>query len=163
MDAEVLALTFSETVDGASLVINSIVIQSTGSSTALSHSLQSGPDGVWNSYIVNPEPAVVVTVHLGKNDMNQLKIDVGLADSSADTFVSFVASAISDMNQNQVVAIGSDNALVAASYTADSTDPVLEFFDLDLTAETLALTFSETVDSSSIPSISDLHLFLLFR
>ena len=55
---------------------------------------------------------------------------------------------IRDMNQNTVVPI--TTAQNVRVYTIDETTPSLESYDIDMTAEVLTLTFSETVDTATL-------------
>ena len=53
------------------------------------------------------------------------------------------------MNTNPVVAITKGNALPVTSYIFDTSNPILEEFDLDMNTVILTLTFDETVEICS--------------
>merc|ERR1711871_191988 len=85
-------------------------------------------------------------------DMNQIKMLRSLAQSDGSTYLIHSWEAanamIWDMNQNAVVPI--TTAQNVRVYTIDETTPSLESYDLDMTAEVLTLTFSETVDTATL-------------
>ena len=98
----------------------------------------------------------VVTVHLGRLDLNELKKDINLATSNTNTYIALEATAVADMKLNPVIPIGTLIPLPVTSYTEDRIAPELERFDLDMDASTMILYFSETVD----PTTLDLSQFL---
>ena len=71
----------------------------------------------------------------------------------SDTFLSVTAYAILDMSGNEVAAIKEGSALACntGEFSEDRTSPKLENFKLDMDGSpTLTLTFSETMDASTI-------------
>jgi hypothetical protein len=83
-------------------------------------------------------------------DLNTIKIDLELAASDATTYLSFTSALVGDMAGNSVVAVHGDNAKQVGLYARDQTDPTLIGVGLDLTSETLTLSFSETVLAGSL-------------
>jgi hypothetical protein len=65
---------------------------------------------------------------------------------------------VNDTAGNQVTARAVDGALAVANYTADGVRPTIEKFDFDLASGALTLSFSETMNASSI----DVTLLTLF-
>jgi hypothetical protein len=155
MNDERLFLTFSETVNPASLAIPAITIQAAQGSTLLKRVLTvdspASSDPAY-SQVLTTGPEVVIEVLLGKNDMNNLKLQVGLADSHTSTYLFMGLGAILDMASLPVDEILASQAMKVDSgdYIQDDVDPNLISFDLDLTAETLTLNFDETVNSASL-------------
>jgi len=146
MDSGVLSLTFSETIKGVdSLVIDELQIQA--SETA------AGGEFYVPLHDVTPASTaddVVFNVHFGVEDLNEIKRLSELATSTSNTFLTFSEAAISDMNDNAVVARVDGDAIQASAFVEDTTSPNLVSFDLDLTSEVLTLTFDETVRASSL-------------
>ncbi len=139
MDSGILSLTFSETVNGSSLLPEQLTLLGEPSNnTVYEHTLQ----GAW---FVTPNYTTILTIVLLDSDLNEIKRQRGLATSSADTFLSFTAELVVDMNDNYVIPKTEIESLQVTNFTSDETSPVLRSFDLDLTSELLTLTFSETV------------------
>ena len=93
-------------------------------------------------------PVVVIT--LGEYDLNEIKRLTNLATDVSNTFISFTSVAVVDMNNNKVVEIDRDNAVMAAEVILDENPPYLRYFHLDMNMGQLLLTFNETVNASSL-------------
>ena len=78
-------------------------------------------------------------------DTNALKADRKLAINQATTYVRVDTGAIKDANNNDCAAITDGSALLATKWVKDATKPTLTGYDVDMTAETITVTFSETV------------------
>ena len=98
----------------------------------------------------------IVTIQLGRLDLNEIKKDVNLATSNTDTHLALDVTAVSDMKFNPVVAITTLLPLPVTNYTEDRVAPELEAFDLDMDASKMNLYFSETVN----PTTLDLSQFV---
>jgi len=146
LTTDTLRLSFSETVRSSSLDPTQITIQSTANSIELSHMLTGG--------IASPADTTFIDLSLTPNDLNNLKLYPNLATSISNTYISFTANTIRDMAGNMVVAIPTSNAEIAADFFEDRVSPILVSFDLNLQDHILALTFDETVDTSSFRILS---------
>ena len=143
VDGGTLTLLFSESVDAGSLDVEQISLQSSANTTQSSFYLSS--DSFTES--VN---GTIILLNISDSDLNLLKQMTDLATSNDTTFLSLTPSTIDDMSGNPVVEIPLANALQVAGFTTDTTSPQLESFVLDLDNEELLLTFSETVNVSSL-------------
>jgi hypothetical protein len=139
-----LSLTFSEIVNVQTLQPTYFALQHVMSSpmASLKYTLTGGT--------ANPSVnGVTVTIDLSVTDLDEIKSRYGLAVSKATTYLSFSADAIKDMNTNGIVAVDSDNAVLAQAWTADSTAPTLVSFALDMSLRKLTISFSETMQLTS--------------
>ena len=96
---------------------------------------------------------VVITVHIGRADLDGIKKNTRLALAGNTTFLAITAKLVADKNNNSVVAIAGNAALSVADYTPDSTRPDLTKVTLEYIAKNTAqlyLEFSETVLASSL-------------
>jgi hypothetical protein len=149
LDTGVLALTFDEPVNGLSLNVADLTLQSSTSSPAETVTLTDGTVSTANSTHVN--------VTLVVDDLNSLKKRTQLAISQATTFLSMVGGAVVDMNANDVTAIANTAALGASQFIADASSPQLVSFDLDMNALLMTIIFSETMSVSSV-NVSEIAL-----
>ena len=186
LTAETLELTFDETVNASSLMIDQITIHSeptvreipaSGSGMGLDFTTQppslsgsgsgsgsgSTPDemeellmfttltvGSDNSSYSRSTDSTVIIINLGPDDLNSLKVQTNLATGPNNTYASFPNTTIADMNDNLVVSVSEFEAEPVNAFYPDFIAPVFVRFDLNLTSETLLLTFSEVVNASSI-------------
>lgn len=143
MDSAILRLTFSEPVRGSTLDVSQIFIQPSSNSTEFVALVDSTTESV-NSH--------TVVIDLSLSDYNRIRI-TEFAKTENDTYLSMTDSAIFDIAvtvPNQVIAIPMYSARQVDNYTADSTQPFLLSFQLDLTTESITLTFSEPVRPSTL-------------
>jgi hypothetical protein len=145
MTAETLTMTFTEPIDAGTFDAADFSLQSenvTGGDT--DHLTLSGSLG-------STDDSDTLLLELDSATVNALKADSDLAVSRSSTFMSIVdGGSITDMAGNTLTAIGNSSAMNAAAHTGDRTDPTLESFTLNLDTFVLALTFSETVNASSL-------------
>lgn len=139
---EILTLTFSETVNVDSLDVTQLSLQPVANATKSLHTLTAASF----SESIN---GTVVMVNISLGDLNRIKQLTSLAVDRDSTFVSATELAVRDMNNNTLVSVPTENALQVTNFTSDQTDPELVSVQLDLDAETLALSFSETVNVST--------------
>ena len=92
----------------------------------------------------------VITVLIGKDDLNEIKRLADLATSISNTFIVLSSDTIMDMNRNNLTEVESTNAVQVSRVIPDETPPIIEGFDLDMNLGRLTLTFNETVESSSL-------------
>ena len=138
---ETLELFFSETVRARSLDVTGITLQdefATVNYTLTGVSFSNSVDGT------------SIVIRLGRDDLNIIKLETGLATASDNTFISYTSATIFDVLNNAVENRSVNLALQVRNFTGDFISPELEGFSLDLTNETLTLSFSETVNASSL-------------
>ena len=87
-----------------------------------------------------------VVVTIGPADLNRIKQIRNLATQESNTYLTVAATVANDVNGVDVIAVTDGNSLLASSFTADITRPVLEGWTLDMNSDQIILTFSETVD-----------------
>uniref|UniRef100_A0A1X7V1F8 Uncharacterized protein n=1 Tax=Amphimedon queenslandica TaxID=400682 RepID=A0A1X7V1F8_AMPQE len=158
LNSGIISLTFSETVDSTSIDVSTI-------------QLLAGPDDLFNetvSYSLTPgslpigtqtlsSNSSLIIVSLGSTDLNEIKRLSELATEEANTYISITNNTIIDMYGNLVVPRDPEDPLMANLVVRDTTPPTLEEYTLDLDEGLLQLTFSETVNASSLV-ISSLSL-----
>jgi hypothetical protein len=142
MTAGTLTLTFGETINASSLVVNALTIQSTAGSDATSVTLTGGS--------VTSVSSTVLRINLTAADLNALKLETELVRSVSSSFLSASASFVKDNAGVGAEAILTSAAAVIATYTSDTAAPTLVAFDLNMNSSDLSLTFSEVVNASSI-------------
>ena len=143
--ADELVLTFDETVNAGTIVPSLFSLQSTRnltSSVFVSYQLT----GARQISSVNSS---VVTIDLLIDDLNAIRRFPDFVTTVDNTFIAYNASAVEDMNGNQILALDLSAAIMASLVTSDSTSPRVESFNFDLSSDQLTLIFSETVSRSS--------------
>ena len=100
------------------------------------------PLAQFNSYML--------IVYLSREDLNEVKKLTALATNNDDSYLSITSTAVLDMVGNNVTAIPPNAARMTSGYTRDVTEPVLLSYDLDIDAGNLTITFSETVNVSTL-------------
>lgn len=149
LTSDQLTLYFSETVLARSLNISEITLQNRQSAATQSHTLQMG-DPPLLSLLPSEEDYHVLVVQLGKNDTNILKVFTNLATHRNNAYISITSSMVDDMNRNAITPIPVFNAKRVDNFFEDLIRPELLGFEFDLDAGQLVLTFSETVNASSL-------------
>ena len=148
MDSTTLILTFNETVNTSSLDVSHITIQhNTTSSTDYHSSPRSLTPHQTHTLSDNGH---VVVIHLGPLDRNEIKRRQNLAISEGTTYLTGTPLAIRDMNGNQFAAIPDGAAQQVAVYIADESPPLITNVTVDMDAGLFVLTFSETVNASTL-------------
>jgi hypothetical protein len=82
---------------------------------------------------------------MSASDLVQLKLLASVGRDQSNTFVSLDAGGITDHASNPVIEVPSSAAQQVSVHTVDITPPVLSSFDMDMTAGTVSLVFSEDV------------------
>ena len=143
MDLPLLSLTFDETVNINSIQPPLIVVQHLGLSL-ITHLLASSSltNGQVNS--------TIVSVSISFDDFNSITANPSLATSLTNSYLRLLEGTIADMNGNLIQVILNGNALPASEFIPDVSRPFLSSFDLDMDSLQLTLTFSETVNASSL-------------
>jgi hypothetical protein len=140
LNSGTLVLTFSEPVDPATIVPSGFTLADDSPSTVTLPLTGGTPSSTLST---------VVTLTLTSTDLNQLKIMPGVTPGYTASYLHIAANSIKDTavigNFNDEVAL-----LAAGSVTADSTEPTLESFTLNLETNVLLLTFSEIIPQASV-------------
>ena len=146
LDKGLLQLIFSETVNASSFDPAGITIQSVHNATIIptdQHTLTGGS-------LTMLVDSIVLTLNMTTTDLNIIKAR-GIALDNTTTWLTLTNSTVLDMSDNPVTPIVNNfDAEPVTLYDPDITEPVLVNFTLDLTQELLLLTFSETVDATSV-------------
>ncbi|GMH88778.1 hypothetical protein TrST_g6209 [Triparma strigata] len=166
MDSGELIMTFSEPIDASSLNVSKIVLQDQsekvicnvyglcsvpGKSASSSYRLKES-----SSSVVDADNTTV-TVNVGVDDRNMVKVVEGFYTSLSNTFLACDDSMVFDiadyldgsLAQNGVNAITVTAALAGSAFTVDTTSPYLSTFTLDMDSGILSITFDEPVRASS--------------
>ena len=139
-----IILTFDETVRAETVVEEEIILQSVSniSTNASSVKLTGG--------ISSSIDSTIITVYSVTEDLNEVKRLVELGTDVYNTFISISSDFIMDMNENQVLHVTEELAIMALNIYPDVSSPTILTFTIDLTLEELVLTFNETVNASSL-------------
>ena len=146
LDSGILLLTFSETVQGSSLMSDRLILQSANDSI---------PDEVHTLSFTNShsnENSIIVSLTTPEDDLNTIKSFATLATSNDTTYLRHLSGAIRDTSEQSIATLTNIQAVQARNFTPDTTPPKLDSFILDLNGSntTLMLTFSETILSSTL-------------
>ncbi len=138
-------ITFDDAVLGSSFAVSGITFQSSTSRIPMEwHTLS--PTSSSNSM----DTGFSVTVNIGLDDLNRLKQIRNLTTNVANTFLTATASSIDDVSGTDVIAITDGNAIPVTEFVPDISRPRFESWTLDLNLGQIILTFSETVDITTI-------------
>lgn len=149
MDADELALTFSEVVRSANSDVGfgEITIQAAkvGGDSVQAKTLSGGS--------VKSVVGVVVTISLLPDDINAIKALTSLATSASTTYVSLTAAAFKDKAKGvgvSITPIASSDAKICKTglYNPDGTVPTASAFSINMATGVLVIMFSETIDAS---------------
>ena len=143
LDSREVILTFDETVNIETFIVTNIGFQDSASDPIQVVQLSS------QSSTKVTDPNTIVVILLGDNDFNEITSLFLLGTMESNTFITMISGTVEDMNTNPSVAISSSNALQITNHTQDNSRPSLIGFDLDMDANLLTLTFSESVNLTS--------------
>ena len=142
LDSGTMTLTFSESIQINTFNFTGFVLRSSRSfMTATLYAFTGGSTDTTSGNVINFQ------ITLG--DLNNIKALTDLATSSSDTYLSVSAATYEDTSGNPGVVIGASQA-IQGSFEPDTTDPQLESFDFNLGLGFLTLSFSETVDPTTL-------------
>ena len=146
MNTGVIEMLYDDVIDPTTLDVRFIRLQGDqiGDDTESAYSLTTA------SVFTNSSRGDRLTLYLRQDDLNEIKMLPRLATDINNTYLALQADAIQDVSGNPVTSIVRRNARQAVSYIADSTDPYLESFVLNLDSFTIVFTFSEAVDVTSL-------------
>jgi len=143
-------MTFSEPVNTLTVEATTITLQSVGSRSSLdaldvatrTHTITSAMicDSCQSS------DGLSVDLEISEHDLEALKFKTDLFTSETNSYISLTEGLIKDMAGVKAAVISVENAQVASEFIDDSIAPTVTTFDLDMTTETLVISFSETVD-----------------
>ena len=143
MNLGTLTLTFSETVNSSSLSTSGLTLQPSANTTF-------GLFPLTGTSFTASLNGPILQVDVSSLDLNALKQLTYLALSNKTVFLSVAMGTVLDMGGNALVGIPTSSALLVSAYVYDTTMPRLVAFVLDRDMGTLVLTFSETVNATSI-------------
>jgi hypothetical protein len=148
LDMKVLIIEFDDVIQANTLKVHAITIQSGATTPALSYDLKTSSTHSDDGYII--------AISLSAADELALNRIEGLASEEGNTYVALRATAFKDVKGENIVAIFNgmqvtactvcDGAQSLAGFTADTTPPTLDEFDLDLSTGVMTMRFSEAVD-----------------
>ena len=147
-----LTLYVNEILDLASFQPSGFIFQSTVNGDGDAYVLKGGV-----ARFATPPESYIVEVDLSEEDINGLKMTVGVATALTNTFLSLSDGAIRDPGNNSIVPIPTSQALPAANLEADMVPPVLHTVILDLQQGALIFNFSEAVNTTGFLSLIELH------
>ena len=136
-----LNLTFSETINATTFDATGLTLLGAAESSAVRYTLTAGDI---------TEDHYSVSLNLSTTDLNTIKLLSGLGNATSDTYLSVSSSAAEDLSGNSAVTIPPSQAIRASDVIPDETPPELISFSLDLTTDTLSLTFTEVVASQTL-------------
>lgn len=138
LNASLLSLVFDEPVNVSSLYYDRFTLVSSRNSDAVNYTLSNGSSPSDDGRFID----IIIT----DDDLNEIKKLEDLFTDTENTYLMYEFGAVRDMAGNDIIGVGLQEAKKAEDFTIDTTRPSLDAFDLNLTAETLTLYFSETVD-----------------
>ena len=146
LNANILTLTFDETVSGSTLNETEIILQEFQGIMAGDQYYQ------LIGSLHDTIESTVIRVFLSFEDRNEIKRLRNLATRRRNTWIVFSENLIYDTSGNQVVPIfnGTEIFNRVGVFTPDITRPELLNYTLNLTSEILSLSFSETVDVTTL-------------
>ena len=142
LNTGVLELSFDESVSASSLMPISFFFLDSQSDTAVRYTFKSG--------VVLSEDGPVISLTLNQTDLDNINSQKSLAVSTESTYIAYYANAIQDLSGNSISLRPATDAIIAADLFPDITLPELDAFELDMNDGKLILTFSETVNGSSL-------------
>ncbi|KAL5489577.1 hypothetical protein EMCRGX_G018687 [Ephydatia muelleri] len=143
LNTSTLIILFSEVVDTTTFNISAITLQDAptrGNTSVTSYTLTGG--------VISPSPtAVSVSIQLTQNDLNNIKRLGNLASSIYNTYLTAPPGFVNDTSRNPALGVFGLNASV---FRTDMIPPQVLSFTLDMNTGTMIITFTETVNSSSL-------------
>ena len=144
LGADTILLIFSESVLTTSLNATAITVLSSSNSSLANVTYQ-----LTGGSSASPFGRHIL-LQLSRADADNIKVLEGLMTNSSNTFISITSNLITDMANLSVNASDAGDALAAGDVIPDRKRPSLVCFDLNLNNNTLTLTFSESVRTSSL-------------
>ena len=145
-----LILYFSETVEAHSLKISEITLQNSQVRDENSQFVTLTAGSLPLRTTSFTDDYHILVLDLGEIDTNIIKAFTHLATHQNNTYISLTADTVRDMNINPIVEIPPFDGKRVRTLYEDLLEPELREFSLDLDTGELHLTFSETVNASSL-------------
>lgn len=152
LDSSFLYLTFDDVVASDSIDLSSLTIQNKASSPTSFVALS-------GTSMPQDRNSDQITISLSQGDLFALQLDLSLAMSADDTYISIDSNFITDIEGRAIISIPPTSALsITTLFIPDTTSPSLSSFSLDMDTGTMLLNFSEPILLSSVdPSQISLH------
>lgn len=145
-----LQISFSESVNVSSFDVTRITLQGRNSVTDSSLFYQlTGGQALRNDSRLSQGDAVV-NIDLSVDDLNAIKALPEVASQTLNTYLSVLANAVQDMNGNDLTPVPRSAGIAGTISQADIVPPRLVNFTVDLSTETILLTFDESAFTSSL-------------
>ncbi len=138
----ILSFSFSEDVDPDSFNTTEITLLNMPNGTH-SYRLTGGS-------ILTAEASNRTDIALSSFDLNSVKALPLLATFLFNTYVSITEETVADLEGNRVVPVSSLSALQATTFTEDTSQPQVRSFSIQTGSVVLAVTFTETINASSV-------------
>ncbi|GMH59898.1 hypothetical protein TrRE_jg13421, partial [Triparma retinervis] len=148
MDAGLMTFTFDEMVDPLTVDPTKLTLQYalfTGTNAqkfTLQTSTRTGSGTVGSR---------TLGITVSADDLNNIKILTGLATQSSNTYAIITTAFVNDMGANPITQLRDGSSQLVSTYTADTTRPVIQSFQLR-TSGKIIVRFSEAVQISSFNS-----------
>merc|ERR1711871_102386 len=143
MDSGVFSLVFSEPVDVSSFNMTAVLVMERAVSTeGAVYRLTGGTllDG----------DGKIVRVQISDSDITALKNTAGLVRELASTYVRVEATFCVDTSGNSIKGIPDGAAMAVSTFTGDTTNPSIQYADLDMENALLTLNMSELIITSAV-------------
>ena len=142
LNAATMSLTFTDVLDISTLNLRQLTVQNSQTAPTESHTLMDS-----TSTSTNTDTFVV---NLGAQDLTSIQSNLGLATVTSDTYISFGSSLVRDISGLEIIGVPPTSARGPAVYIADTTNPTLTSFSLDMNTGALSISFSEPVLVSAL-------------
>ena len=144
MGIGLIKFTFSESVDVSTFDATAFLLMNTPNFRSAAYQRQlTGQSNV--TEVNGPN----VNLFLNFDDLNFIKAETLFFTNEINSYISLTSEAVRDNQGNPIQPIANTTGQQVAVFTMDDIEPELSDFILDLNANTLIMTFSETVFSSS--------------
>ena len=153
MNAGQLRISFLEPVDATSLIPSRITIQAAQNSTSATEKVTL-TGGTATDFTADRQH---LEINLVQSDITRLKLLVGLATSTANSFLSVEAGAVKDIAGNDVEPVLASAGRPAQLFVEDRTNPSLTNWTLDMNTGKVTLIFDDVMKA---PSLNAIHITL---
>lgn len=143
LDSGSVTLLFNEPITTGSINFNDIYI------TSMLQNLPGGYPLSNSSVSSTANSFTLIVVTLATSVLNGIKADPQACTSLSDCVLFLTNSSLTDVSGNPLI----QSSILPSLFTADSTQPQLSSFALNLNTGTLVLTFSEAMDVTSFDSL----------
>ena len=141
LHAGLVMLVFSEVVDVRTLNTSRITLQNDAINATAMYTLTGGTP-------VPNDTAVQLSIYLTEDDLNLINRIENLATDTDSSYLTITDGFVTDFNNNEIENI--TEGLPSSAFRMDMLPPTLTGYDLDVNMGILQLTFSETVNSTSL-------------